>query len=58
MLKDFGYMRTFPHNLAQINIKSKPCHPVERYQTRTSFFSEKGLSKNCKGKVKSRHNRT
>lgn len=38
MLKDFGYMRTFPHNLAQINIKSKPCHPVQIYQTRTVVF--------------------
>lgn len=55
MLKDFGYIRTFPHNLAQINIKSKPCHPVQIYQTRTVvffvFFQEKGLDKKSSKKV-------
>lgn len=42
MLKDLGYMHTFPHNLAQINIKSKLRCPVHKHQTRT-FFSIKGL---------------
>lgn len=51
-------MHTFPQNLAQINIKSKPCHPVQKYETRTFFSLEKGLNKKFKEKVKSRHNRT
>lgn len=28
MLKDLGYMHTFPQILAQINMKGKLCHPV------------------------------
>lgn len=51
MLQDFGYMRTFPHNLAQININSKLCHPVKN--TRLGLcFPEKGLGKKCKEKNK------
>lgn len=38
MLKDFGYTCTFPHNLAQINIKSKPCHPVKKIPDQDLFF--------------------
>lgn len=46
-------MRSFSHNLAQINIKSKLCHPVEKYQTRTSFFfQKKGFNKKFKEKAK------
>lgn len=58
MLKDSGYMHTFPQNLAQINIKSKPCHPVKKYQTRTFFFFRKGLEYEICGKKQSRDNRT
>lgn len=43
-----GYMRTFPQSLAQINIKSKPCHPVQN--TRQGLFFLKGLNKKFKEK--------
>lgn len=32
--ESFRYMRTFLHNLAQINIKSKACRPVQNISER------------------------
>lgn len=50
MPKGRGYMRTFPQSLAQINIKSKPCHPVQNTRLGLFFFFLKGLNKKFKEK--------
>lgn len=61
MLKDLGYLHTFPQSLAQINIKSKPRRPVKIIIKKNSGEDFKTLEKSLDkevGKVRSTDNRT
>lgn len=55
MLKDFGYMHAFPQNLAQINIKSKLCHPFQNNSP--GLLRKRESNEKLKENVKSFHSR-